>query len=91
MNCIYFIYSLKHPIRLHARKETRPELTDCLFLVTLAVRLGGIVTLVDDEVFGPVVFATGEVRVEDGLDASSVSLGPVLVGIFMDFEYRRTF
>jgi hypothetical protein len=45
-----------------------------LLLLPLAVRLGGIVTLVHDEVLGSVVFTAGEVGVEDGLDASSISL-----------------
>lgn len=45
-----------------------------LFLLTLAIGLGGVVALVDDEVFGPVVFSAGEVRVEDGLGALGVSL-----------------
>lgn len=45
-----------------------------LFLLTLAIGLGGVVALVDDEVLWPVVFAAGEVRLEDGLGAGSVSL-----------------
>ena len=40
----------------------------------LAVSLGGVVTLVDDEVLGPVVVAAGEVGVEDGLGAGGVAL-----------------
>lgn len=40
----------------------------------LAVRLGGVVTLVDDKVLGPVVLATAEVGVEDSLGAGGVAL-----------------
>jgi hypothetical protein len=32
---------------------------------------------VDDEIFGLIVLATGEVGVEDGLSAGSVSLGRI--------------
>lgn len=44
-----------------------------LFLLTLAVRLGGVVALVDNQVLRLVVFATREVRVENSLGASSIS------------------
>lgn len=43
-------------------------------LVALAVGLGGVITLVDDQVEGVVVVAAREVRVKNGLGASSVSL-----------------
>jgi len=42
-------------------------------LLPLAVGLGGVVALVDDEVLGPVVLAAAEVRVEDGLCAGGVA------------------
>jgi hypothetical protein len=45
-----------------------------LFLLTLTVRLGGIVTLMDDQVLRPVVLATAPVRVQDVLDTSGVAL-----------------
>ena len=50
------------------------KLPSRLFLLTLSVCLGGIVALVDDEVFGLVVLAAREVGVEDGFGAGSVSL-----------------
>jgi hypothetical protein len=43
-------------------------------LLTLTIRLGRVIALVDDEVLRPVVFAAGEVLVEDGLGAGSVTL-----------------
>lgn len=56
-------------------RDPTPALENCSFLLlTLAVGLGGIVTLVDDEVLGPVVFTAREVRLEDGLSTSGVSL-----------------
>ena len=39
----------------------------------LAVSLGGVVTLVNNEVLGPVVLALGEVGVEDSLGAGGVA------------------
>jgi hypothetical protein len=42
--------------------------------LALTVGLGGVVALVDDEVLRPVVLATGEVLVEDGLGAVGVAL-----------------
>ena len=42
-------------------------------LLPLAVGLGGVVALVDDEVLGPVVVAAAEVRFEDGLGAGGVA------------------
>jgi len=42
-------------------------------LLPLAVGLGSVVALVDDEVLGPVVVAAAEVRVEDGLGAGRVA------------------
>ena len=39
----------------------------------LAIGLGGVVALVDDEVLGPVVVAAAEVRFEDGLGAGGVA------------------
>jgi hypothetical protein len=42
-------------------------------LLPLAVGLGGVVALVDNEVLGPVVVAAAEVRVEDGLGAGGVA------------------
>ena len=46
-----------------------------LLLLALTVRLGGVVALVYDEVFRPVVLAAGEVLIEDSLGAIGVSLG----------------
>lgn len=43
-------------------------------LVTLAIRLGGVVTLVHNQVLGPVILATAEVRVQDGLGTGGVAL-----------------
>lgn len=43
-------------------------------LLSLAVRLGGVVTTVDDEILGAVVELAGEVAGEDGLGAVSVAL-----------------
>jgi hypothetical protein len=42
--------------------------------LALTVGLGGVVALVDDKVLGPVVLATGEVLVEDGLGTVGVAL-----------------
>ena len=43
-------------------------------LSPLAVSLGGVVTLVNNEVLGPVVVAAGEVGIKDGLGAGGVAL-----------------
>jgi len=43
-------------------------------LLALTVRLGGVVSLVNDKVFWTIIFAAGEVLVEDGLGAVGVSL-----------------
>lgn len=48
--------------------------TSRLFLVSLAVCLGGIVSLVDNEIFRSVVLAAGEVALEDSLGAGSITL-----------------
>lgn len=50
------------------------EIGYLLLLLALAVRLGGIVALVHDEVLRLVVLAAREVRVEDGLGAGRVPL-----------------
>lgn len=44
-----------------------------LFLFSLAIGLGGIVALVDDEILRAVVFSAGEVALKDGLGASGIS------------------
>ena len=43
-------------------------------LLPLTVRLGGIVTIVHDQIFGSVIESARKVRVEDSLGASGVAL-----------------
>jgi len=45
-----------------------------LLALTLTVSLGSVVTLVDNEVLGPVVLATAEVLIQDVLDTGGVAL-----------------
>ena len=45
-----------------------------LYLVPLTISLGGIVTLVDNEIFRPVVVAAGEVALENSLGTSCIAL-----------------
>lgn len=47
----------------------------------MAVRLCGVVALVDDEILGPVVFTSGEVLVKNGLGAGGISLRKALAVI----------
>jgi hypothetical protein len=44
------------------------------FLITLAVRLGRVITLVHNKVFWPVVFLSTEIALQDILDTSSITL-----------------
>lgn len=45
----------------------------CLFLVSLAISLGGVVTLVADEILWSVIMAARKVALEDSLDTGSIS------------------
>lgn len=59
------------------RKHVKVKSTDIqshLFLVPLAVRLGGVVAASHDQILGLVVVAAGEVAVQDALDTSGVAL-----------------
>lgn len=53
--------------------EIALHLVDDLLLVSLAISLGGIVTLVHDEIFRSVIFSAGEVALQDCLGACGVS------------------
>ena len=59
--------------------------TNIARLFTLAVRLGGIVALVDDEVLGAVVVLAGKVAGQDGLCA----VGIALLGVERGGEQQR--
>ena len=65
----------RNPLKRHHIQATKDKLLRPLALLcALTISLGGIVALVHDEILGPVVFAAGEVLVEDGLRAVGVSL-----------------
>jgi hypothetical protein len=61
-------------IRLTCCTKHSSSLRGLLLVDALAVRLGGVVALVDDKVLGPVVLAAREVLVENSLGAVGVSL-----------------
>ena len=46
----------------------------CLFLVSLSVSFGSIITAVYNQIFWTIVVAAGEVAVKDALDACSITL-----------------
>jgi hypothetical protein len=73
----------KYPKRMYMKNRS--------FLFTLAVGLGSVVTLVDNEVLRLVVFAAREVRVENSLGASSISLENVSGDRAAQESCRHTF
>lgn len=71
----YLPILLKHLPPSLQKKKCLPNILflDSVDLVALAIRLGGPVALVDDEVLGAVVVPAGEVALEDGLCAVGVA------------------